>query len=286
MSDMKDKVCIVTGANSGIGKVTAIEIAKKGAKLIMVCRSKERGQEALNDVVKISGNNDVSLMLADMSSQSSILDFTKEFKSKYDRIDVLVNNAGLIVGERKLTIDGLESTFATNHMGYYLTTKWLLDLVKESKSGRIVNVASEAHRAGDINLFNDINCEKGYNSMKVYGQSKLYNIIFTYELDKRLKADGIKNVTVNCLHPGVIASNFGSSGSVLMRFAVKIARPFLQTNEQGAETQIYLSTSPDVEGISGKYFDKKRPVKSSRISYDEKLWERLWEISENNIKVN
>lgn len=286
MSEMKDKICIVTGANSGIGKVTAIDIAKKGAKLIMVCRSKERGQEALDDVVKLSGNENVELMLADMSSQKSILEFTKSFKEKYDRIDVLLNNAGLIVGERKITEDGFESTFATNHMGYFLTTKWLMDIIKESKSARIVNVASEAHRAGDISFFNDINCEKGYNSMRVYGQSKLYNIIFTYELDKRLKADGVTNVTANCLHPGVIASNFGSSGGTLMKFAVKLARPFLQTNDQGAETQIYLSTSPDVEGISGKYFDKKRPVKSSRISYDEKLWEKLWEISENSIKIN
>jgi NAD(P)-dependent dehydrogenase (short-subunit alcohol dehydrogenase family) len=283
MTTMKDKVCIVTGANAGIGRVTALEIAKMGAKLVIVCRSKERGEEALKDIRNKSNNDSVELILADMASQKSIKNFAEQFKAKYDKLDVLVNNAGLIIGKRELTEDGIESTFAINHMGYFITTHLLLDMLKESPAGRIVNVASEAHRMGTT-AFDDINCEKGYNSMKVYGQSKFNNILFTYELAKRIKEH--KNLTVNCLHPGVIGSNFGQTGAAWFKFGAKLLKPFFLTNEQGAETQIYLATSPEVEGVSGKYFDKKKPVRSSKISYDENAWKKLWEISEGLVKID
>lgn len=283
MTTMKDKVCIVTGANAGIGRVTALEIAKMGAKLVIVCRSKERGEEALKDIRNKSNNENVELILADMASQKSIKNFAEQFKTKYDKLDVLVNNAGLIIGKKELTEDGIESTFAINHMGYFITTHLLLDMLKESPAGRIVNVASEAHRMGNTS-FDDINCEKAYNSMKVYGQSKFNNILFTYELAKRIKEH--KNLTVNCLHPGVIGSNFGQTGAAWFRFGAKLLKPFFLTNEQGAETQIYLATSPEVEGVSGKYFDKKKPVRSSKISYDENAWKKLWEISEGLVKID
>src|SRR5688572_5947611 len=244
---MKGKICLVTGANAGIGKVTALELAKMGATVVIVCRDKNRGEEALKEIKEKSKNDSVELLLADLSSQQEIHKLAEEFKSKYNRLDVLVNNAGVIFGERRITADGIENTFALNHLGYFLLAHLLLDVLKASAPSRIINVSSEGHRMGNIK-YDDINREKGYSSLQVYGQTKLDNVIFTYELAKRLEGTG---VTVNCLHPGGVATNFGSGNNTIFGFLVKLVRPFLITAEKGAETSVYLASSPQVEGVTG-----------------------------------
>jgi NAD(P)-dependent dehydrogenase (short-subunit alcohol dehydrogenase family) len=277
MANLDNKICIVTGANSGVGKVTALELAKMGAEVIMVCRNQKKGEEALAEILMKSKSNKVKLMLCDFSSQKSIREFTDKFKSQYDKLHILVNNAGLIISERHLTEDGIESTFAINHLGYFLTTHLLLDLLKSSAPARIVNVSSEGHRIGHIN-FNDINYENNlYKSMNVYCDSKLANVLFTKELSKRLKGT---NVTANCLHPGVVNTNFASETSGWFKWVVKIGKPFLITAEKGAETQIYLASSPEVEGITGEYFDKKKVKTPSKEARDTEVAEKLWKLSE------
>lgn len=269
-----DKVCLITGANSGLGKVTARELAKMGATVAMVARSQARGEAALAEVQQASGSNKVHLMLADLSSLASTRQLAEEFKAQYGRLDVLVNNAGAIFKDRQVSVDGYEMTFALNHLSYFLLTNLLLDLLKASAPARIVNVSSGAHMGGRIN-FDDLMLEKKYRSFAAYSQSKLANVLFTYELARHLEGSG---VTANALHPGGVATGFGS-GTGFMGWVFKLIRPFLLTPEQGAETQIYLASSPEVADISGKYFDKKKPVKSSQISYDTAVAQRLWQIS-------
>lgn len=272
---MKDKVCIITGANFGLGKATAIELAKLGATLVMVCRDKDRGNTALKEVRNTSGSKSIELLIADMSSQQSIHDLAGQFKSKYDRLDVLVNNAGAIIGNKILSADGIEMTFALNHLGYFLLTHLLIDYLKASAPSRIVNVASGAHYGGEMN-FDDLQFEKKYDGWKAYGLSKLANVLFTYELVRRLEGTG---VTANCLHPGVVNTGFGNSGTAFFSFMFKLIKPFLISETKGAETQIYLSTSPELETVSGKYFSKKKAVKSSKYSYSGSAAKRLWDIS-------
>ncbi len=281
--DLKGKICIVTGSNSGIGKVTALEIAKMGATVIMVSRDRNKGEKALEEVRNLSGNKDVELMLCDFASQKSIRKFAEEFKSKYQKLHILVNNAGLILTEKTITEDGIESTFAINHIGYFLLTELLLDVIRESTPARIVNVSSDAHKTGHID-FDDINFErKKYSSTGAYCNSKLANILFTRELAKRLK--GTK-ITVNCLHPGVISSNFGNNMSGIFGFLIKIAKPFFTTVEKGAETQIYLATSPQVEDVTGEYFSKKKVAYSTSEANNEQIAKRLWDISNEMVKAS
>lgn len=272
---MKGKVVIVTGANAGIGKVAASALAKQGAKVVMVCRDKARGEEALRDVRAESGG-DVELLLCDFSSQQSIRAFVAGFKAKYDRLDVLLNNAGAIIGERKLTVDGIETTFAVNHLGYFLLTNLLLDLLKKSAPARIVNVSSEAHRQGKLD-WNDLQNERGsYSQFKAYGDSKLCNILFTLELSRRLEGT---RVTANSLHPGVVGTNFGTTGSSFIRFLMKLGKPLLMSPEKGAATSVYLASSPEVEGVSGKYFKKSREATPRRDAVDPAAARRLWDVS-------
>lgn len=281
--DLKGKICIVTGSNSGIGKVTALEIAKMGATVIMVSRDRNKGEKALEEVRNLSGNKDVELMLCDFASQKSIRKFAEEFKSKYQKLHILVNNAGLILTEKTITEDGIESTFAINHIGYFLLTELLLDVIRESTPARIVNVSSDAHKTGHID-FDDINFErKKYSSIGAYCNSKLANILFTRELAKRLK--GTK-ITVNCLHPGVISSNFGSNTSGILGFLVKIAKPFFTTVEKGAETQIYLATSPQVDDVTGEYFSKKKVAYTTSEANNEGIAKKLWDVSNEMIKAS
>lgn len=272
---MKGKLVMVTGANSGIGKVTARELAKRGAQVVAVCRDPARGEAAVADVRKESGG-DVELMLCDFASQRSIRELAEDFRQKHGRLDVLVNNAGSILGSRSLTEDGYETTFAVNHLGYFLLTRELLDLLVASAPSRIVNVASEAHRTGHLD-FDDLFASGRYSAMRAYGTSKLANICFTFELARRLEGRG---VTANCLHPGVVATNFGASASSLFRFAVKAVQPFLLDADQGAATTIYLASSPDVEGVTGKYFIRKKVAKTSAEAADPAVARRLWEVSE------
>jgi NAD(P)-dependent dehydrogenase (short-subunit alcohol dehydrogenase family) len=274
---MKGRIVMVTGASDGIGKVTARELARKGAQVVMVCRNPQKAEAALAEVQTQSGNPSVELMLADLSSQSSIRALAKSFRERHDRLHVLVNNAGAIHQTRKMTDEGLEMTFATNHLGYFLLTELLLDVLKASAPARIVNVASTAHRRALRIPFDDLHAEKDFGPMKAYAESKLANILFTYELAKRLQGT---RVTANCLHPGVVATGFGKADPGWFRIAVKLASVFFISAEKGAATSIYLASSPEVEGVTGKYFVRCAPASSSRASYDQAAAKRLWEVSE------
>lgn len=276
--NMTSKVALITGANSGIGKETALVLARTGADLVIVCRDQERGRAALDEIKTKSGNASVELMICDLSSQAQIRKLADEFKQKHNRLDVLINNAGVILTRRRVTEDGLESTFAINHLAYFLLSNLLLDLIKQSAPARIVNVSSTVHKSATID-FDDLQSERSYSSMRAYGQSKLANVLFTYELARRLEGT---RVTVNCLHPGVIATNIFRDVSGVVGAAAKL---FLKSPRRGAETSIYLATSPEVTGVTGKYFDDKRAVRSSPESYDEAIADRLWQVSAQLTKL-
>jgi NAD(P)-dependent dehydrogenase (short-subunit alcohol dehydrogenase family) len=274
---MAGKICIVTGANSGIGKETALGLARLGATVVMLCRNCRRGEKAQRDIIRRSGNSSVDLLLADLSSQQAIHQFVAAFQQRYQQLHVLVNNAGSVFLPRQLSVDSLEMTLAVNYLSGFLLTNLLLDMLKASAPARVVNVSSNAQGVGYINL-DDLQMEKRYTLLRAYAQSKLANVLFTYALAHRLEGTG---VTVNCLHPGVVATNIWSSPlpSFLRPLAV-ISRLFGVTPEEGAHTSLYLASSPEVEGVTGKYFEKFQAERSTKISYDIAVQERLWEISE------
>jgi retinol dehydrogenase-14 len=272
---MEGKVCLITGATSGIGKATAVGLADMGASVVIVGRDRGRGEAAVAEIKEISPNASVDLMLADVSSQGQIRRLADEFKEAYPRLDVLVNNAGIFRSKRLTSADGIGMTFAVNHLAYFLLTNLLIDVLKASAPSRIVNVSSGAQSNGTIDL-DDLHGEKGYKGTKAYSQSKLANVLFTYELARRLEGTG---VSANCLHPGAVRTNFGSGSSGLFGFMVRALRPLMISPEKGAETPIYLASSPEVEGVSGRYFIKKAEARSSDVSYDERLARRLWEVS-------
>jgi len=267
---------MVTGANSGIGKATAMGLAEMGATVILVCRSKEKGEAALSEMREKSGNNSLDLMLADMSSMRSVRQLASEFRRKYDRLHVLVNNAGLFMFTRTTTGDRLETTFEVDYLSHFLLTGLLIDLLKASAPSRLVEVSSVAHYNGHID-FDDLQGEKGYGGWKAYSQAKLAQVLFTYELARRLKGTG---VTANCLHPGAVATNIWSRPLGRAGFIMKLLRLFMMGPEGGAKTPIYLASSPDVEGVSGKYFTNKKEKESSKESNDEQVARRLWLVSE------
>lgn len=274
--DMTGKLCVVTGANSGIGKETALGLANAGAHVVMMCRNEQRGKKAQRQIKQRSGNERVDLLLVDFASQDSIHQVAAEFKARYSRLDVLVNNAGALFMSRQKSADGIEKTFAVNHLGYFLLTELLLDVIKASAPARIINVSSGAHYNGEIQ-FEDIQLKHSYSAMKAYSQSKLANVHFTYELARRLAGTG---VTVNCLHPGFVASNFAKNNGLLAKVAMLLLRPFAISEAKGAETPLYLAMSPEVKGVTGKYFDNKQVKRSARGTYNEDISKRLWLLSE------
>ena len=275
--DMRGKVCVVTGANSGIGKETALSLAHVGATVVLVCRSESRGAAALHDIASQTGNDAVSLLLADFSSQQQVRDLAASILEQFDRLDVLVNNAGVTPWERRVTDEsGLELIFAVNHLAPFLLTNLLLDSLKASAPARVVTVSSGAHRRVSLN-FDDLQNEQRYVPFDVYSQSKLANVYFTYELARRLEGTG---VTVNCLHPGVVSTSLFRHLPPLLGFAVKIARPLLLTPAQGADTVVYLAAAPDVAEVSGRFFERREAVESSPASYNTVAAQRLWEVSE------
>ena len=280
--NMSGKVCVVTGANSGIGKETCRALAQMGAHVVMACRSRERGEAAQREIIAASGSDKVDLMLVDLASQEDIRRFVGEYKSRYDRLDVLNNNAGAVFSERRESPDGLELTFALDHLGYFLLTLLLLDLIKASgtpeEKARIVNVSSGAHTTGNLN-FDDLQKEQKYGSFKAYGDAKLCNVLFTYELARRLEAEHAP-VTVNALHPGFVNTGFGKNNGFLMNTMMLLTRPFQISVKEGAQTSIYLCSSPEVENATGGYFAKSQAKKSSPRSYDEETQRRLWQVSE------
>jgi NAD(P)-dependent dehydrogenase (short-subunit alcohol dehydrogenase family) len=272
---MQGKVCLITGSNSGIGKVTARELAKMGATVVMLCRNRVKGEAAQAEIIAATGNERVDLIIADLASQADIRRAAEEFKQKYQQLHLLINNAGGANHTRKVTPDGLEATFAINHLAPFLLTELLLDTLKASAPARIVNVSSTAHAFGTIN-FEDLQGQQSYSWWKAYSQSKLAMNLFTYELAHQLKNTG---VTINALHPGTIASNFDASLPGLTHWFFKVATPFMATVEKGAQTTLYLATSPEVEGVTGKYFANRKEKLSSSKSHHEATRLRLWQVS-------
>ena len=279
---MNGKIVMITGANSGIGFETTLGLAKMGAEIIMVCRNPEKGKEALEEIKSKSGNTNIHLMITDFASLESVRKLAKDFADKYQRLDVLVNNAGFVADKRRLTVDGYESTFAVNYLAPFLLTNLLLPILKKSGKARIVNVASDAHKMGHID-FDDLMSEKNQSMINVYGNSKIAVILFTSELARRLEGTGI---TVNSLHPGVVHSNFASNGPSTWKLFFKYGSMFLITPEKGAVTSIYLASSSEVEGVTGKYFDKCKPVNPSREAQDKDEAHKLWEVTEKLVSLS
>jgi NAD(P)-dependent dehydrogenase (short-subunit alcohol dehydrogenase family) len=272
---MKDKVCMVTGATSGLGKVTAKVLAQNGATVIVVGRSLEKSTATVNQIKEETGNAEVEFMIADLSVQKDIRQLVQQFKSRHQRLDVLVNNAGAVFYKRQETIDGIEMTFAVNYLGHFLLTNLLLDTLKASAPARIINVSSGLHERAKID-FDDLQSKKSYSGTGAYGQAKLAVVLFTHELARRLEGT---EVTVNAVNPGLVATKFGLEGSRVMGFMKRMVNVFGKSPEQGAQTTIYLATSPDVENVTSKYFENQKAVESSRASYDEAVARRLWQVS-------
>jgi NAD(P)-dependent dehydrogenase (short-subunit alcohol dehydrogenase family) len=274
-ASMSGKICIVTGANSGIGKETALGLARMDARVVIVCRNAERGKAALEEIRRESGSSQVDLLIADMSSQASLRALAEEIRQKYPRLDVLVNNAGGAPPARTLSADGIEMTLATNHLGPALLTLLLLDLLKAGAPSRIINVSScEAQSPARLDM-NDLQFERRkYGNIAAYRQSKLLMNTFTFELARRLAGTG---VTANCLHPGAVATNIWSAAAPLIgRLIIPVVKPFMLTSKQGAAVSLYLATSPEVAQVSGEYFVKSRPAKSNPLSRDPKLMAEVW----------
>jgi retinol dehydrogenase-12 len=266
---------MITGATSGIGRSTALVLAERGADLVLVCRDRERGEGTAREIRDRAGDVRVDVMLADLSSQRSIRELAACYLESGRPLHVLINNAGIVNLRRELTVDGIEKVFAVNHLAYFLLTHLLRPRLAQCAPARIVNLASEAHRFGPID-FDDLGGERRYRAMRIYGQSKLANILFTYELARRL--DGTE-VTANCLHPGAVATALGKNNGAWARGVIRVLRPFFRTPERGAETSIRLACSLEVERVSGKYFRDCREIRSSAASYDEEAARRLWEVS-------
>jgi NAD(P)-dependent dehydrogenase (short-subunit alcohol dehydrogenase family) len=272
---MHGKVCIVTGAASGIGAITAQALAQQGAAVILVDRNSEKGAVTVNQIKRQTGNSAVEFMWADLSAQKEIRRLAQQFRSHYQRLDVLVNNVGAVFAQRQETVDGLEMTFALNYLSYFLLTNLLLDTIKASAPARIINVSSRSHARAQIN-FDDLQSRSGYHGLQAYAHSKLAIVLFTYELARRLEGTG---VTVNALHPGVVATNFGMNNGGIIGLVMRLFRLAFISPEQGAQTSIYLATSPEVEGVTGKYFVKCKAVPSSPASYNTATASRLWQVS-------
>ncbi len=274
MSNLNGKIAIVTGANSGMGLATVEALSDKGATVIMLCRSEERGREAVARLTS-EKERDLDLMLCDLGDFTSIRGFAKHVKEKYQRVDILVNNAGFISLDRQETKEGMERQFGINHLGHFLLTTQLLDVMVPGS--RIVVVASGAHKVGKIH-FDDINLKKGYNVVKAYSQSKLANVLFTRELARRLKK---RRISVNCCHPGAVATNMGIDRETgFGKTITGMLKPFFLTPAEGAKTAVFLATDEVVRNKTGGYFYRCRPAKSSKRSKDRMLAKRLFEFSE------
>jgi retinol dehydrogenase 12 len=275
--DLRGKVCLLTGATRGIGRAAADVLARTGVTLVLVGRDGPRVEETVRAVRASAGPSAVVAgMVADLSLRSEVRRLAGEVRGRYARLDILINNAGAIFTRREETAEGTEKTLALNHLGYVLLTLELLPLLKASAPSRVVNVASAAHQGMRLD-FEDLESRRKYSGLKVYGQSKLMNILFTTELARRLAGTG---VTVNALHPGVVATGFGHNTPGLFRWLIKLAAPFLTTPEQGAETLVYLATSPAVEGVTGKYFAKSREIRPSPTAQDTEVAAKLWAATE------
>jgi NAD(P)-dependent dehydrogenase (short-subunit alcohol dehydrogenase family) len=279
-STMQSKTVLITGATDGIGKQAAKELAKMGAKIVLVGRNEEKCIRSVEEVSTFGGNSSVNYLLADLSSMGEVKKLAEEFRSKYDRLDVLINNAGAAFLTRQVTVDGFEKTFATNHLAYFLLTASLLEMLKSSSPSRIINVSSNSHYNGKIR-FDDPHLKRFYFVMLAYSQSKLANVMHTYALARRLEGSG---VTANCLHPGLVRTGIFRKVKGVKGLIEKILLRRAITVEEGAETLVYLASSEDVTFDSGNFYYKKKVRTSSARSYDIGTQERLWEMSEDMLK--
>lgn len=273
---MDGKVVLVTGGTSGIGKATATALAGMGAEVVVTGRNRERGEGAVEEIRRDSGDGKASLLLADLAVQAEVRRLAREFEASHERLDVLVNNAGLVQSRRTETPDGIEMTLAVNHLAPFLLTNLLLDLLKKSAPSRIVTVSSEAQRRAKID-FDNLQGGRRYGAFRAYGQSKLANIAFTFELAERLRGTG---VTANCVHPGGVNTNFGNNNRSPMTLLFRAIKPFMRSPEQGADTVIYLAALPEAEGMTGKYLADREVISASEDAYEESVRKRLWEVSE------
>ncbi len=285
MTDMTGKTVLITGGNTGLGLETAVALATMGASVVITARNAEKGEAARKEIIERSGTTDIEVMSLDLASFASIRAFAEAFLASHARLDVLVNNAGLIVSERTETEDGFETTFGVNHLGPFLLTDLLLDRIKASAPARIVNVASDAHKfAIDGLKFDDLQCEGHFFSYRVYGRSKLANIYFTRALAKRLEGSG---VTVNAVHPGTVATEFARDGdtSAFTALSTWVARPFSRTSEEGARTQVWAASAPELDGVTGEYLmnSRRRSNKLTRVARSDEHAEHLWAVSEELI---
>lgn len=283
LSDMSMKTCIVTGATSGIGKATAFELARRGATVILICRNRQKGKDAAREIQALTRSGATDLLVADLSSQQEVRAVAAEFNRKYERLHVLVNNAGATFPKRAESVDGIEMTLAVNHLAPFLLTNLLLDRLKAAEGARIVNVNSDAHEQGKID-FSDMQMRRHYGrgvGMRAYSNAKLANLLTMYELARRLQGT---QVTVNALHPGYVATNIvtleGATGLWrLLKPFWGIAMRFIRTPEEGATTSIYLACSTQVTSVSGRYFEKCVPIASSATSCNRDMQMRMWDVS-------
>ena len=278
---MEKKIAIITGANSGIGKETAIVLAQKNFKVIMFGRSQKASQLVQEEIKEKTDNQDIYFIYCDLASLNSVRSAVSEFKSQFSRLDVLINNAGVNVSRREITEDGYEKNFAINHLGPFLLTNLLLDVLKQSAPSRIITLTSSGQSS--IN-FDDLMGEQKFSWMRAYTQSKLANVLFTYELARKLEGTG---VTANCVHPGVVRTNLVRDMSWYFKIIYhSVLKWFFKTPRKGAETSIYLATSPDLESVSGKYFVNKKEAISHNESYNEAYAQTLWEKSSKLVHLN
>jgi retinol dehydrogenase 12 len=272
---MTGKTCVITGANTGIGKAAAESLAALGARVVMVARNPEKGERARSDVAsaatKTGRGGSAELFIADLSSQAEVRRVAHDILAAHPKLDVLVNNAGLALKQRQLTADGIEQTFAVNYLAYFMLAHLLLPALRAAGRARIVNVASNAHEGGRLE-FDNLQGERRYRNIAMYAASKLEDVMFTYALARRLAGSG---TTVNTLHPGVVATDIWRQVAILHI----LGKWFMLSPEKGSRTTVYLAASPDVEGVSGKYFDKCQAAKSSKLSHDQALQEKLWGVS-------
>ena len=273
---MRGKTCLVTGATSGIGNAAAVQLAQLGATVVLVGRNPGKTEAAVQQIQQQSGNPEIDSLLADLSSQQAIRQLAEDYKARYQSLDVLVNNAGALMLSRQVSVDGIELTFALNHLNYFLLTNLLLDVLRSSSPSRVVNVSSDAHQGNQLD-FEDLQCEQGYGGYRAYGKSKLANLLFTYELARRLEGTG---VAVNAMHPGLVSSGFLANNGVRGRVFNVFVRLFGRNAQKGAQTITYLASSSGLEGITGRYFMDEGLMTSSDTSYDLDAARQLWEASE------
>jgi retinol dehydrogenase-12 len=272
----KDINCIITGATDGLGKQTALELAKLDFNLCLVGRNQEKGDALINEIASSTGNHSLKYFNSDLSIIKNLDDLSTQIKKEYDSIDILVNNAGAYFSKYIKTEEGLEKTFALNHLSYFELTHLLLDMIKEGKPGRVINVASSAHFTAKLDM-NDIQMKNKYKGWTAYCNSKLMNVLFTYEINKRYKDT---NITFNCLHPGFVDTRFGDNNTGLGKKILSIGKKLIAIDViKGASTSVYLATSDDVSNTSGQFFDKSKPVKSSKVSYRESDQLKVWSYS-------